>query len=251
MIRKRLGIVAAVLVGIVVTSTVASLILHGPEAITEEVLSPLAEQARGTLQGYPVAGPVLFIGVYVLSVLLLIPGALMTILSGMAFGLVLGTLYVAIAATIAMMIAFFIGRYAVYDVIQNQAEGGVVVRIKRGIEKQGARFVAFMRLVPVIPYSMQNYLFGVTRIGFGSYIVISWLCMLPGIIANVYIGYAGRQLVVGGMSMGRVYTIVGIGIGLALFVSMLPTFVRAVMGDMDELDEPGDGDPNSKAMTDE
>ncbi len=69
------------------------------------------------------------------------------------------------------------------------------------MEAEGWRFVAFVRLVPLFPFNLLNYALGLTRITFSSYLLATCLFMLPGAIAYTYLGYAGREAVVGSEGM--------------------------------------------------
>ena len=61
------------------------------------------------------------------------------------------------------------------------------------METEGWRFVAFVRLVPLLPFAALNYALGLTRIPLWQYVIASYLAMLPGAAAYSYIGYAGGQ----------------------------------------------------------
>lgn len=68
----------------------------------------------------------------------------------------------------------------------------------KGVEAEGWRFVAFTRLVPLFPFNLLNYVLGLTRIPFLQYLVASYVFMLPGAVTYTYLGYAGREAMVGG-----------------------------------------------------
>ena len=74
-----------------------------------------------------------------------------------------------------------------------RAAGERLARLIRGVEEEGWRFVAFVRLVPLFPFNLMNYAFGLTRIRLGEYVVASFVCMAPGAFAYTYLGYAGRE----------------------------------------------------------
>jgi rhodanese-related sulfurtransferase len=71
-------------------------------------------------------------------------------------------------------------------------------QLKLGVEAEGWRFVAFVRLVPLFPFNLLNYALGLTRISLSHYVIASYVCMLPGAIAYTYLGYTGRAAVAGG-----------------------------------------------------
>lgn len=155
------------------------------------------EALRLWASGFGGAGPLAFIALYALGTLLFLPGAVLTLAGGALFGPVWGTLYNLTGATIGATLAFLIARYLAADWVE-QKRGGRVRRLKRGVEAEGWRFVAFVRLVPLFPFNVLNYVLGLTRIRLWHYVATSYLAMLPGALAYTYLGYAGREAVAGG-----------------------------------------------------
>ena len=143
------------------------------------------------------AGPLLFMLIYALGTVLFLPGSVLTLAGGAIFGPVWGTLYNLSGATLGATLAFLIARYLAADWVERKS-GGKLKQIKNGVEGEGWRFVAFVRLVPLFPFNVLNYALGLTRIRLSHYIIASWICMLPGAIAYTYLGYAGREAVAGG-----------------------------------------------------
>lgn len=180
---------------------------------------------RPWLDDRPVLAPFVFIGVYIISVVGFMPGSVMTIAGGALFGWLWGTIYVVIAATTASGIAFLIARYVAADWVEQRA-GDTLLKVKKGIEEDGWRFVAFTRLVPVFPYTLLNYAFGLTRINFWVYFLVTGITMIPGTFAYVYAGFAGREVAAGDTTVGQVMIYVGIAIGLLILISMVPRWVR-------------------------
>jgi len=91
------------------------------------------------------------------------------------------------------------------------------------VEQEGWHFVAFTRLVPLFPFNLLNYAFGLTKIKPLHYVVTSFFAMLPGGAAYSFIGYTGRESAVGGDGL---VLKVGAALGLLVFVAMLPRFVK-------------------------
>jgi uncharacterized membrane protein YdjX (TVP38/TMEM64 family) len=91
-------------------------------------------------------------------------------------------------------------------------------RIDEGVKKQGWKMVAITRLVPLFPFNVQNYIYGLTDIPLGIYVVVSWLCMIPATIGYTFLAGA---IIDGNGDAGRTLTYVGIGIGFILFVSII------------------------------
>ena len=174
------------------------------------------------LAGAGVMAPLLFIGIYAISTVLLIPGSVLTIAGGVLFGPIWGTFYNLTGATIGATMAFLIARCLASDFVSRKA-GGRLRQLIEGVESEGWRFVAFVRLVPLFPFSLLNYALGLTRIRLFHYVITSYICMLPGAIAYTYLGYAGRNAVAGGD--GTIQKAL-LGLGLLAFVSFLPRLIK-------------------------
>ena len=143
------------------------------------------------------AGPILFMLIYALGAVFFLPGSALTLAGGALFGPVWGTLYNLTGATIGATLAFLIARYLASDWVE-QKTGGRLKQLKQGVEGEGWRFVAFVRLVPLFPFNLLNYALGLTRIKLSHYLIATYVCMLPGALAYTYLGYAGREAVAGG-----------------------------------------------------
>lgn len=72
-----------------------------------------------------------------------------------------------------------------------------------GIDSEGWRFVAFVRLVPFFPFNALNYALGVTRIPLWQYVLTSALAIFPGVLAYTWLGHASRQALAGGTHVVR------------------------------------------------
>lgn len=92
-----------------------------------------------------------------------------------------------------------------------------------GVEAEGWRFVAFVRLVPLFPFNLANYALGLTRISFTAYLIASFICMAPGAIAYGWLGHAGREALAGDASATR-YGLMALGLLTA--VAFLPRLIR-------------------------
>jgi len=152
------------------------------------------------VQGTGAAAPIVFMLIYALGTIFFLPGSILTLAGGAIFGPVLGTFYNLTGATIGATIAFIIARYLASAWVEHKT-GGRLKQLKEGVEGEGWRFVAFVRLVPLFPFNLLNYALGLTRIKLSHYIIASYICMLPGAIAYTYLGYAGREAVAGGEGM--------------------------------------------------
>ncbi len=143
------------------------------------------------------AAPLLFVLGYAVATVFFMPGSLLTLAAGALFGPVAGALYSLTGATLGATLAFLIARFLAGEWAARKA-GGRLRDFVQGVEAEGWRFVAFVRLVPLFPFNLVNYALGLTRIPLVQYVLASYLCMLPGAFAYAYLGFAGREAATGG-----------------------------------------------------
>jgi uncharacterized membrane protein YdjX (TVP38/TMEM64 family) len=143
-----------------------------------------------------VAGIFVFIIVYAVATVLLAPGSVLTIGAGFVFGLWKGFLAVSVGATLGASLAFLIARFIARDKVEAIARRNErLCKIDNAISKQGAKLIFLLRLSPVIPFNLSNYFYGLTAVKFWSYVLASWIGMMPGTLLYVYIGTAGKAAV--------------------------------------------------------
>jgi uncharacterized membrane protein YdjX (TVP38/TMEM64 family) len=143
-------------------------------------------------------GPIAYVVIYNLATLLFVPGFLLTIKGGTLFGVVWGSIYVLIAATIGATLAFAMGRYLSRDWVYRQMkEHPKFSAIERAVAREGWKIVLLTRLSPIFPFNLLNYAFGVTEITLKDYLLGS-LGMLPGTVLYVYLGAIASDLSVSG-----------------------------------------------------
>ena len=168
-----------------------------------------------------VLAPIVFILIYALATVLFLPGSVITLAGGALFGPVLGTFLNLTGATLGAALAFLISRYLASDWIADKT-GGRVKQLINGVEGEGWRFVAFVRLVPLFPFNLLNYALGLTKIRFMHYLIATYAFMLPGAIAYTYLGYAGREAIGGGEGLIQK---VMIAFALLAMVAFLPRII--------------------------
>ena len=178
------------------------------------------------LQRFGRLAPILFVLLYGLATVLFAPGSIITVAGGALFGPVWGTLWNLTGATLGATLAFVIARYVASDWVSRRA-GERLARLMRGVEEEGWRFVAFVRLVPLFPFNLVNYAFGLTRIRLGEYVLTSFVCMAPGAIAYTYLGYAGREAASG--QAGAIHKAL-LALALLAAGAFLPRLIRRLKG---------------------
>ena len=176
------------------------------------------------LNSFGAIPPLAYIGLYMMATLLLLPGLPMTMFSGLAFGPVWGIVYTSIGSTIGMSCAFVIGRYLARNIVEEWIKGNPQLqRIDEGVSKQGWKILMITRLVPIFPFNIQNYVYGLTKIKFVTFLLVSWICMLPGTAAYVQLG-AAVHIDKGNTGKTWLY-LAGIGIGIIL-MSLAPSLIH-------------------------
>lgn len=175
-----------------------------------------------TLRGLGVWAPVGFVALYATATVLFFSGALLSLAGGALFGPIWGTVWNLLGATLGATIAFLLARSIAAEWVARRL-GGRMRRLVDGVAAEGWRFVALMRLVPLVPFNLLNYALGLTGISLPIYILASAVCMLPGGIAYTWLGYAGRSAATGETSALR-YGLLGLAV-LAM-IAFLPRLFR-------------------------
>ncbi|KAB2912474.1 MAG: sulfurtransferase [Hyphomicrobiaceae bacterium] len=160
--------------------------------------------------------PLIFATLFASGTVLFLPGAVFGLAGGALFGPFLGSIINLAGATLGATLAFFIARYLAADWVSRQA-GGRLKQLVDGVDAEGWRFVAFVRLVPLFPFNLSNYALGLTRIPATHYILASLLAMAPGTFAYTWLGYAGREALAGEASAIR-FGLLGLGVLAAILV---------------------------------
>lgn len=143
-------------------------------------------QAREWVGSLGAWGPLVFSAIYIMAVIAAVPASALTIAAGAIFGTAIGVAVVSVSATAGAGLAFLLARYAARGPVQDWLAGNEKFeRLDRMTEEHGAVLVALTRLVPVFPFNLLNYGFGLTRVPFWTYLFWSWLCMLPGTVLYV------------------------------------------------------------------
>jgi uncharacterized membrane protein YdjX (TVP38/TMEM64 family)/rhodanese-related sulfurtransferase len=161
--------------------------------------------------------PVGHILLYALATIAFVPGAIFALAGGALFGPFWGSLWNLLGATLGATLAFLIA-HTISGWVERKA-GGLLKRLIEGVDAEGWRFVAFVRLVPLFPFNRSNYVLGLTRIPFYHYVVATLVCMAPGAVAYTWLGHAGRGALTGEADTVR-YGL--LALGLLAAIALLP-----------------------------
>ena len=175
---------------------------------------------RQLIGGYSALAPVIYMIVYTVAPALFLPGLSITIAGGVFFGPFWGMVYTITSATFGAFILFWS-----HDMLPGTRSGKLRSprwrRLDQGVEKHGWKIVAFTRLIPVFPFNLLNYAFGLTKINFFHYAIATFVCMLPACIA--YIVFSSSFL---DILRGKMPPTFFIGLGLIITVSLIPLFYK-------------------------
>ncbi len=199
-------------------------------------------------------GPVALAGAYVAATVAMVPGLVLTLGAGFAFGLLVGTVTVSLASTLGATAAFLVGRTLARDwVAQLAARNPRFHAVDRAAQEHGFKIVLLIRLSPLFPFNLLNYLFALTSVRLRDYVLASWIGMLPGTVMYVYFGTALKSLaevasgrVEGGM-LQRVMFLLGLGVTVAVTVYVTRLARRAIRQYVDE--SPARENPSAPSVT--
>jgi uncharacterized membrane protein YdjX (TVP38/TMEM64 family) len=187
---------------------------------------------RGWIEALGALGPAVFILIYTGAAVAALPGSAITIIAGAIFGSVLGVIVVSIASTLGAALAFLVGRYFARNAIAKWLSKRERFRkLDNLTEKHGAIIVALVRIVPVFPFNIVNYGFGLTKVRFWTYVFWSWLCMLPGTALYV----VGTDAISQAIIQKRVpWPLIGVLIGVGILLVVLIKFARKQLHEEDQ-----------------
>jgi uncharacterized membrane protein YdjX (TVP38/TMEM64 family)/Fe-S oxidoreductase len=179
------------------------------------------QMLRTWIGSYGSLAPIIYMCVYAVAPALFLPGLPITIVGGILFGPFWGVVYAIIGSTIGACVAFIVSRYLAREWVERQLKSPRWRRLDEGVEKHGWKMVAFTRLIPLFPFNLLNYAFGLTKIGFRHYAVATFICMLPACIAFIVFSSSLIDLIRGRVSLTFV-----IGLILIVVVSLFPLLYR-------------------------
>lgn len=136
--------------------------------------------------------PIIFILTYFLLSLLFFPVFILTLASGALFGPYWGTFYTLISATACASCTMLLSKFFLQD-WQSSLPDGLVKILIQGVNQEGLLLVAFIRLVPIFPFSVANYALGFSNVSLIPYTLTNFICMFPASFAYSYIGFLGKS----------------------------------------------------------
>ena len=183
--------------------------------------------ALGWIRGLGPVAPVVFLLLYVVACVFLLPGSVLTLGAGAVFGVSRGIVIVWISATLGATAAFLVGRYLVRGwVARTIAANPRLAALDATVTREGRTIVLLMRLSPVIPFNLLNYAFGATRVSLRDYVLASAVGMLPGTAMYVYLGSVAGELAAGSARARTPLEWAFYGVGLVATVAVTVYLTR-------------------------
>lgn len=145
------------------------------------------------IKGLGWLAPFLFLLLYSLATILLLPTMVLTFAGGALFGPVFGTFFNLIGATLGAACAFTISRHLTIDWLTPHDKPRLN-KLIAGVERGGWQFAALLRLIPIIPFNLVNYGLGMTHIKFSHYVLTTFIFLAPAEIIYTYCGYASMDM---------------------------------------------------------
>ena len=171
----KVVLIAGLLIGTVILFVTNEDLFRNPQLIKAEVLR------------WGAWGPIGFMLLYAFGPSLLVPGAVMTLAAGLAFGTVKGSIYSLIGADLGALVAFAAGRFLGKGFVNRLLAGRFGETLDK-IARNGFQIILYLRVFPIIPYNALNLLAGASPITFKDYFWASMIGMIPGTILFAFLG---------------------------------------------------------------
>ncbi len=192
--------------------------------VTDEIRLENVPKIKTWVASFGKIAPLIYIGLYLVSTVFFLPGSPVTVLAGFVFGPLWGVFYASVASIISVSVAFLIARYVARDLVEGWVKDNAQFRkIDEQVEEQGWRILMFTRLVPIFPFNLQNYAYGLTNIRFSTYVLVSAIFMLPGTAVFVQLGGA---FVSGEGNIWKTLLYLGVAGVLMLLLSLIPKLLQ-------------------------
>ncbi len=180
-------------------------------------------QLRASIESLGAWGPALFILICIIGSLLFSPAMPMLLVAGV-FGVFWGSVYCTVGLMLGAVASFFLARYTLRPFVEAVvANNPAFHRIDEGVRREGWRMLMFTRLVPFLPFSVQNFAYGLTGIGFPVFFLVTVLCIEPSVIAYAFLG---GSIISGEGDLKKTLAYMLVGGMLLVLLSFVPALVR-------------------------
>ncbi|CZF86087.1 TVP38/TMEM64 family protein [Grimontia marina] len=218
-------------IGLII-AVIAAVLFAAKQSGILEIITDI-QSLQAWIASFGAMGYVVFLIAYVFACIFMLPGSAFTIVAGIVFGPVQGGILALVAATVGASAAFVVARFLLRGTIMKKfGTNPIFKKIDDGVAQNGTSFLILTRLVPVFPFSLQNYAYGLTGLSLSTFALVSMITMAPGAFIFAYM--AGDIATNGVSAMLLVKFAVA---GLVLFgMSLIPKYIAKKKGiDMAEL----------------
>lgn len=164
----------------------------------------------------------LFLLSFTIATVLGIPGILFPIVAGAFFGLFWGTFWSVLGATLGAMGAFWTARYLLRDWTERRfGDRKALQRFNQAVRDRPLTFVLAIRFAPISPFTVVNFLFGLTPIHWATYSVGTFVGLIPGTLAYTWVGVTGDRALHGGDRLPLFFAL-----GFLTLLCLLPMWAR-------------------------
>ena len=223
--EKKKGGLAKIVIAVAVIAAVFFLARHF--GLTEHLSLEGVQVMQEWFRALGILGWLVFIVLFILVAVFMLPAFPFTIAAGIAFGPVLGAVLSLVGATLGASAAFIVARYVARDTIVSRFQNNpIFIKIENGLRENGTSFLILTRLVPAFPYNVQNYVYGLTPIKLGTFFSVSFITMAPG--AFIYAFMAGQ--IVAGQPIWLLMVMFAVAGVLLFLVSLIPKYIAKRKG---------------------
>lgn len=202
---------------VIVASAVAALLWFGREsdfdAITKTIL--------GRIEAMGPWAPLAFVGLYIILVPACLPGGPFTLGAGFLLGVVQGTVAVTIGTALGACVSFALARGAFRNFVRERLrERAWVWEIDTAVSEEGWKVVMLTRMIPLFPFKLSNYAFGLTEVSFRGFFFGTLFGVIPLTALNCYLGQLAAQAVAheeagAAQWAARIITLAALALGVA------------------------------------
>lgn len=141
--------------------------------------------------------------------------------SGLLFGAIPGALYTIIIATVSALVPFTIARRLGREWVESKLKGKRLDEVyEQSSGSNGFAFVLLMRLIPVIPWEIQNYIAGLTKVPVPTFLLATMIGIVPITGSLAFLGDAIQD-----PSSWQFYVAIGINV-VAILIPVIVVYAN-------------------------
>ena len=156
-------------------------------------IADLVEVLQQRVAAWGVWGAICYPLLFAACNMLLLPGGVLAVGGGFFFGLWWGFLIVFLGNVLAAASSFGFTRRVAGQWFRRKLSQNPTLRILQpAVERESWKIILLSQLHPLFPTSLLNYVYGLTQIRFGAYMLWSSIGRIPGLFLYVYVGTLGQ-----------------------------------------------------------